>query len=284
MNPTHYVTTLAGVRMPRLLYGTAWKKEATADLVLKAIKNGYRGIDTACQPKHYNETGVGEAVQRAINDGLVVREDLFIQTKFTSVDGHDPNRIPYDPRAPLEQQVHQSLEKSLQHFGTNYIDSLVLHSPMRTFEDTLTVWKTMEGFVTNGQVKQLGISNCYDPAYFKKLWDAAEVKPAVIQNRFFQDTGYDISLRHLAKVSNVYYQSFWTLSANPQITQSEKVLQMAKKYGKTPEQCFFSYLIHHLNIIVLTGTKNEEHMKHDLDVLDFTITAEEKAIFDKFIH
>lgn len=64
--------------IPRLIYGTAWKAENTADLVYKALKNGFRGIDTAAQPKHYNEGGVGQGVQRAIIDGIVKRKDLFV--------------------------------------------------------------------------------------------------------------------------------------------------------------------------------------------------------------
>lgn len=52
---THYVITNSGVHMPRLIYGTAWKKERTTDLVVKAVLAGFRGIDTACQPKHYQE-------------------------------------------------------------------------------------------------------------------------------------------------------------------------------------------------------------------------------------
>jgi diketogulonate reductase-like aldo/keto reductase len=77
---------------------------------------------------------VGAAVQEAITTGMVTREQLFLQTKFTSVNGQDPTNIPYDPKASLSDQVRQSFEVSLRHFGTEYMDSLVLHSPMRTIE------------------------------------------------------------------------------------------------------------------------------------------------------
>lgn len=78
--------------VPRIIYGTAWKKERTADLVQLAIRKGFRAIDTACQPKHYNEAGVGEGIQRAYQEGIVRRENLFIQTKFTSLSGQDPKK------------------------------------------------------------------------------------------------------------------------------------------------------------------------------------------------
>ncbi|HEX5670819.1 MAG TPA: hypothetical protein VFX66_04720, partial [Sulfuricurvum sp.] len=77
-----YVMTSQKVKMPSLIYGTAWKKERTADLVVQAVLSGFRGIDTACQPKHYEEPLVGAAIRR-LRDHSILREDLFIQTKFT---------------------------------------------------------------------------------------------------------------------------------------------------------------------------------------------------------
>ena len=118
----------------RIIYGTAWKKDRTKDLVLQAIRTGFRAIDTACQPKHYSEKLVGAAVQEAILSGIVSRSELFLQTKFTSINGQDKTSVPYDPKLPLSEQVRQSLSVSLQHFGTDYLDSLVLHSPMRTMQ------------------------------------------------------------------------------------------------------------------------------------------------------
>lgn len=67
--------------IPRLIYGTAWKAENTADLVYKALRNGFRGVDTAAQPKHYNEKGVGQGVRKAVKDGIVKREDLFVSPR-----------------------------------------------------------------------------------------------------------------------------------------------------------------------------------------------------------
>ena len=118
--------TSANVKMPRLVYGTAWKEEKTTDLVELALEKGFRGIDTACQPKHYKEPLVGEGIQRAIKKGLK-REDLFLQTKFTSINGQDPNNIPYDPSKPLPEQILESFRISKTNLKTDYLDSLVLH-------------------------------------------------------------------------------------------------------------------------------------------------------------
>lgn len=76
----------------QLIYGTAWKKEKTKELVISAVKSGFRAIDTACQPKHYNEKGVGDGLEVLYQENIVKREDIFLQTKFTSVHGQDPTK------------------------------------------------------------------------------------------------------------------------------------------------------------------------------------------------
>ena len=138
--------------IPRLLYGTAWKKERTQELVELAVRTGFRGIDTACQPKHYFERGVGAALERLIADGVVKREDIFLQTKYTPIGGQDPNDVPYDRTAPLPDQVAQSVAKSLDNLKTTYLDSLVLHSPLSSAEKTMEVWRAMEAAHTRQQV------------------------------------------------------------------------------------------------------------------------------------
>src|SRR5208337_4179930 len=114
--------------IPDLLYGTAWKEERTAALTELALRSGFRGIDTANQRRHYFEAGVGEGLGAAYRAGVVTRGELFLQTKFTYQRGQD-HRLPYDPAAPLGAQVAQSLASSLEHLGTDYIDSFVLHGP-----------------------------------------------------------------------------------------------------------------------------------------------------------
>src|SRR5436190_14906032 len=95
-----------GVRVPRFLYGTAWKEEQTQRLTELALRQGFRGIDTANQRKHYHEAAVGQAVAAMVQSGGVAREDLFLQTKFTFRAGQN-QRLPYDPKAPVRVQVEQ---------------------------------------------------------------------------------------------------------------------------------------------------------------------------------
>src|SRR5438270_11767798 len=80
---------LRGLALPRIMYGTAWKEDRTKPLVLEAIAAGFRAFDTANQRKHYVEEDVGAAVRTAIAAGTVMREDLFLQTKFTYQRGQD---------------------------------------------------------------------------------------------------------------------------------------------------------------------------------------------------
>ncbi len=261
----HSVITNSGVTMPKMIYGTAWKKERTADLVELAVKNGFSGIDTACQPKHYHEAGVGEALARLFAQG-VARERLFLQTKFTPLAGQDPQRIPYDPQASLHDQVHMSFAASQRNLGVDYIDSYVLHSPLFPYRDLLEVWRAMEHFAVEKQAGQLGISNCYELSLLQRLCDDARIRPAVVQNRFYADTGYDRELRMWCQSEGIIYQSFWTLSANPHLLSHPLLFDIARKEGIEPTQVLYMYAMNR-GITVLNGTTDPEHMKADISIV-----------------
>ncbi len=272
MQESKFVLTAAGVKIPRLIYGTAWKKERTTELVVKAVQAGFRGIDTACQPRHYAEDGVGRALQILEKAGIK-RESLYIQTKFTPLTGQDPNNIPYDKEAPLAQQVAQSFARSQSNLQSDYVDSLLLHTPLFPFSHLLAVWKAMEKIHESGGARQLGISNCYDLDLLKRLFDKAEVKPAVVQNRFYDESGYDTELRQWCNEQGIIYQSFWSLTANPHILASETLGALAVEHHKSAAQIFFAFLTA-IGIVPLTGTTSAEHMKEDLETLTLTLSDE----------
>ncbi|MCQ8118073.1 aldo/keto reductase family protein [Methylomonas rosea] len=277
MSTKDFILSAAGVRMPGIIYGTAWKQERTAALVEQAITLGFRGIDTACQPKHYQEAGVGEGVLAACSALGLQRSDLYLQTKFTPLNGHDPLRIPYDPKASLPEQVAQSFQLSLKNLHTDYLDGLVLHSPLADREQLMEVWQALEVIQQSGAAKQLGISNCYDPALFEFLYENATVKPAVLQNRFYADTGYDKQLRAFCRQQQVVYQSFWTLTANPKILADSAVKALAEKYQRGSAQIFFRYLTQ-IGIVPLTGTTSAEHIREDLAIFEFELSSAECAL------
>lgn len=258
---------------PPILYGTAWKKERTAALVQRALELGFRGIDTACQPKHYDEPGVGRGVQAFLARGHA-RESLYLQTKFTPRAGQDPRRIPYDARAPLAAQLEQSCRASLQNLGVAYLDALLLHSPLRPFEKTIEAWRTLEAQVDAGVVRALGISNCYEPRELLELWQAARVKPTVVQNRFYRDTGYDGEIRAFCRQHGIRYQSFWTLTANPHLLAHAHVQSLAARHSVTPAQILYRYLTL-VGVTPLTGTSSERHMQEALAIFQLGLGTPE---------
>jgi diketogulonate reductase-like aldo/keto reductase len=262
-----------GVRIPKIIYGTAWKKQQTAAFVVKAIKYGFRGIDTACQPKHYFEPGVGQALKELEKIGID-RNQLFLQTKFSPITSQDPNNIPYDPNASLQKQVMESFAASKNNLGTEFIDSLVLHSPLNTHNETMEVWAAMEEIHHQSEVKQLGISNCYDIEEMQRLYNDANVKPTILQNRFYKLTNFDKELRLFCAENRIVYQSFWTLTANPAILQSATIKAIASSNNKTPAQILFRYLSQ-VGVVPLTGTTSDIHMVEDLAIFSFELTDDD---------
>src|SRR5271170_437282 len=147
--------------VPNFLYGTAWKEDRTPALVELALRTGFRGIDTANQRRHYFEAGVGEGLAAAYRAGVVSRADLFLQTKFTYRPGQD-HRLPYDPAARLSVQVAQSMASSLEHLGTDHVDSYVLHGPASNHGWTdadAEVWEAMMKERDAGRTRVLSVSN-----------------------------------------------------------------------------------------------------------------------------
>jgi diketogulonate reductase-like aldo/keto reductase len=269
-----FVTSAYGVRCPGIIYGTAWKKTQTLGLVSKAIALGFRGIDTACQPKHYDEAGVGAGVCASLQPGLS-RADLYLQTKFTPLTGQDPSRVPYDAKARLAEQVTQSFRRSLLNLQTDYLDCLILHSPLSDPQRMTEVWQAMEALFDARGARQLGISNCYDVQALEHLYRSTRIKPAVVQNRFYAQTHYDADIRAFCLDHRITYQSFWTLTANPQLLAHGNVSTLAAKYGRTPAQILFRYLTRS-GVVPLAGPRSEQHMREDLAIFDFELAEDER--------
>lgn len=267
--------------MPAIIYGTAWKKQRTTELVLEAFVAGFRGVDTACQPKHYDEVLVGNALQQLEQQGIA-RSDYYLQTKFTPPTGQDASSIPYDANASIAEQVAQSFSRSQQNLQTDYVDGLILHSPFEDFGQTLSAWRAMENIYQQGDACRLGISNCYSLEVLQALYNDAEVKPAIVQNQFYRQTGFDIAIRQWCGQQNIVYQSFWTLSANAEILGSKTIMLMEKKYQLTPAQLLFSYL-HKKGVVPLTGSTSRQHMDESLASINHSFNTMELAALDTLI-
>lgn len=239
---------------------------------------GFVGFDTACQPKHYHELGLGAALR-----GLP-RDSYFLQTKFTPPGGHNA-QVPYDTTAFVEQQVAQSFAQSLRNLHTDHIDSLLMHSPMRDFEDTLRAWRAFESLHAGGVVRLLGISNVDLPT-LERLYEAAVVKPTVVQNRFWNATDWDRPLRAFCNNHAIRYQGFWTLTAhsNRAVLRSPALREIAQRYGRPLVSVYYRALIQ-MGITVLDGTRDRAHMKEDVAVLQggFVLTPEDVAVVDRML-
>lgn len=260
--------------VPDFLYGTAWKEERTPGLTELALRAGFRGIDTANQRRHYFEAGVGQGLAACYRAGLVVRGDVFLQTKFTYRNGQD-HRLPYDPAASLSAQVTQSLTCSLEHLGTDYVDSYVLHGPL--FADGWSdadaeVWEAMCKERWTGRTRFLGVSNV-SVRHLEQLTAAYGDVPAFVQNRCFARLGWDRDVRSFCRKRNIIYQGFSLLTANVEVLHHPQVLALAASQNATPAQVVFSFA-RAVGILPLTGTSNAEHMKQDLCSRDTTLSPE----------
>ena len=247
---------------PSIIYGTAWKKEATAVLVRKALAAGYRAFDTANQKKHYSEDLAGLAIRES---GLP-RGELFLQSKFTFQEGQD-HRLPYDPRAPFAEQVRSSFDKTLSHFSTDHLDSYLIHGPRSSAGMTdgdWQVWEVFEDLHAAGKIRAIGVSNV-GPAHVLEL-SRARVRPMVVQNRCYAVRGWDRAVRELCAVHGILYQGFSLLTANPHVVEDETTAVIARRLGVTPEQLVLRFA-KSLGILPLTGTTDELHMRQDLEAM-----------------
>lgn len=269
------IRDVKGVPVPTFLYGTAWKEDATEALVTEALAAGFRGIDTANQRRHYHEAGVGRALAAVLERGELRREDLFLQTKFTFVDGQD-HRLPYDPRAPIGEQVAQSFASSLEHLGVDTLDSYVLHGPSQRqglAEADREAWRAMESLHDAGRTRLLGVSNVA-PDQLEELCEVARVPPAFVQNRCFAQLGWDAAVRAICARHDIAYQGFSLLTANGRVVGHPVVGEMAARHDRTAAQVIFRFALQ-TGMFALTGTTDPEHMRQDLAVYDFELAEEE---------
>src|SRR6476661_7095522 len=250
--------------IPSFLYGTAWKEDRTPALTELAIRCGFRGIDTANQRRHYFEAGVGQALAAAYRAGTVTRDDLFLQTKFTYQEGQD-HRLPYDPAAALSVQVAQSMASSLEHLGTDHVDSFVLHGPASNSHWTTEDFETWQAMIKErdaGRTRLLGVSNI-SLAQLQQMARAHAEPPEFVQNRCYASRGWDREVRAFCRERNIIYQGFSLLTANRQVLGHPNIAALAAEINATPAQLIFAFA-RQVGMLPLTGTSSAEHMKQDL--------------------
>lgn len=268
------LTAYNGVAVPSFMYGTAWKKEATAQLVQLAVASGFRAIDTANQLIHYQEALVGEALPALEKKGIN-RDALFLQTKFTPLGGQG-GHTPYDASADLTTQVRQSFDSSLDHLRTDHVDSYVLHGPYSRRglgQSDWEVWAAMEELYRSGKAGMIGISNV-TAEQLAELCQHANVRPMIVQNRCFAALAWDQEVREICRAYGIIYQGFSLLTANREVLVDPEIRAIARRLGTGPAQVVFRFAME-VGMLPLTGTTSEQHMKEDLQAEQLSLSQEE---------
>ena len=251
------VTLNSGYEMPIIGLGT-WTQndEETANSVYYALEDDYRLIDTA---QYYgNERGVGEGLRRAIDDGIVTREEVFITTKI--MPGSYNN-------------AYNSIDESLERLGVDYIDLLLIHQPGSNDEE---VYKAMEQGVYDGKVKSIGISNYYTKEEIDEVLSYATIVPAVIQNEnhiYYQNT----DLQEYVSQYGIIIESWYPFGGRGHTSENfnnEVIRDIATKYNKTFAQIILRWQLQ-AGYIVIPGSSNLDHILENYSIFDFSLNEED---------
>ncbi len=254
---TRTVTLNSGYEMPILGLGT-WTQsnEETANSVYYALENGYRLIDTA---QYYgNEEGVGKGLRRAIDNGIVTREEVFITTKIM------PSSY---------NNAYNSIDESLERLGVDYIDLLLIHQPGTNDE---AVYKAMEQGVRDGKVRSIGISNYYTKEEVEEVLSYATITPAVIQNEnhiYYQNT----ELQEYVSKYGIIIESWYPFGGRGHTSynfNNETIKSIATKYNKTSAQIILRWQLQAL-YIVIPGSSNLDHILENYSIFDFELDDED---------
>lgn len=251
------VTLNNGIKMPILGLGT-WTltNDEAEEAVYVAIKAGYRLIDTA---EYYgDELGVGNGVKKAINEGIIKRDDVFITTKIM-------------PGAYSNPDI--AIEDSLKTLDVNYIDLMLIHQPGSNDEK---VYKSMEKYYKEGKLKSIGISNYYTKSAVDNVLSYASVTPAIIQNEnhiYYQNN----ELKDYVKQYGIVIESWYPFGGRGHTSENfnnEIIAKLANKYKKTSAQIILRWQIQ-AGYIVIPGSKNSEHIKENYNIFNFELTLED---------
>ena len=247
-----------GIEMPILGIGTFALSDSEAEeSVYWALKDGYRLIDTA--RIYGDEPGVGRAIRRAIDEGFVTREEIFVTTKMWTSD--------YD-------NGDAAINASLERLGLDYIDLMILHHSHP--ENDVAAYQAMENAVSDGRLRAIGLSNYYEPEDFDRLVNATSILPAVLQNEthpYHQSTEMK---EHIAQYGTVM-ESWFPLGGRghtQRLFNDPVIAQIAAAHGKTSAQIILRWHLQAGNIAI-PGSHNEDHIRENFDIWGFSLTDKE---------
>ena len=247
----------SGYEMPILGLGTWTQDDDTAEnSVYTALKDGYRLIDTA---QYYgNETGVGKGLKRAISEGIVSREEVFITTKVM------PSN--YD-------RAYRSIDDSLEKLDVDYIDLMLIH---QSGSGDTEVYKALCQGVKDGKLRSIGISNYYTPEEYDRVVSGGDIKPAVVQNEnhpFYQNTEFQKYVSQYGTVVESWYP-FGGRGHTQDLFGNETIAAIAAAHGKTSAQIILRWHLQ-AGYVTIPGSQNPDHILENISVFDFELTDEE---------
>ncbi|RDL42437.1 putative D-xylose reductase [Venustampulla echinocandica] len=284
-----------GHSMPQVGFGL-WKvaNETCADTVYNAIKVGYRLLDGACD--YGNEKEAGEGVARAIKDGLVKREELFIVSKLWN-SFHDADQVEPICRKQLADWGVDYFDLYVIHFpiALKYVDPAVRYPPGWNYSEEEGVqlsnasiestWHAMEDLVGKGLTKTIGISNMQGSLILDML-RYAKIRPATLQ---IEHHPYLVqpTLLQLAKSEGIAvtaYSSFgpqsfieleWQKAKDtPVLFEHPVVTKIAEKHNRTPAQTLLRWSTQR-GLGVIPKSNNPDRLKQNLEVTDFDLEQSE---------
>ena len=246
-----------GVEIPYLGLGVYQSPpgEITLRAVRYALKIGYRQIDTA--ELYGNEKDVG----RALRESGIKREDVFITTKVWN------NHQGYD-------STLYSCEGSLGRLGLSYVDLYLIHWPVQGLGDE--TWRAMIKLWRQGKARAIGVSN-YSIRELNELIDKSDIVPAVNQVEFHPFL-YQEELLRFCKNNNIQLEAYSPLTRGKRLNHPN-ILELAKKYNKTPAQVLIRWSLQH-NVIVIPKSIHEARIKENSQVFDFQLEPKDMKLLD----
>jgi len=244
-----YLTLNNGIKCPVIGIGTFMLKPVDAEnSVREALKMGYSLVDTA--NAYVNERAVG----RGIKDSGVKREDVFLSTKLW----------------PSEYENENAVDETLHRLGVDYVDLLYIHQPAGNY---LAGYRLLEKAYREGKAKSIGISN-FEGKYIEELERKWEIVPQFIQVEAHPYYAQQ-ELRKTLDKYNIRLMSWYPLGHGDKSLINEPVFtKLGKKYKKSSAQIILRWHTQ-MGFAVIPGSKNTDHIKDNLDILDFTLTEDE---------